>query len=271
MSSELQSSRNPRTRAELRSLPWIWHYHSIGAVDYDPYGITVSPRRFAEHMEWLRRRGLRGVAARDLLAAPPRRRGKLVGLTFDGGYADFAESAVPVLERFGFGATVFVVAGCIGEANVWSRGRPKPLMSEAQLRDVASRGFEIGSQGLRHMSLLECDDAQLEEEVTRSRAALDELVEETGYEVSGFCYPYGSLSAKTAAAVVRGGYEYACSARPVLGGRHALPRTPIGQHDRAPRLWFKRRRNELWNRRWQRGAEVAPGDPTDRDDSADPR
>ncbi len=106
-------------------MPMVLMYHSVEPYQADPYLVTVSPPRFEQQMRWLARRGLRGTSVRDLLAARAAGAGKgLVGLTFDDGYADFARHALPVLQRFGFGATVFVIAGRLGGDNAWDpRGR----------------------------------------------------------------------------------------------------------------------------------------------------
>ncbi|MFN0178289.1 MAG: polysaccharide deacetylase family protein [Gemmatimonadales bacterium] len=87
-------------------------YHRIAEVDSDPWSLSVSPRRFAEHLEVLRRdwRPISLAALRHALA-----RGSIpersVVLTFDDGYADNLHLARPLLERFEIPATVFVVAG----------------------------------------------------------------------------------------------------------------------------------------------------------------
>src|SRR4029453_14387879 len=74
--------------------------------------------RLDRHLTLLRRLGLRGVSLAEVLAAEARgNAGGLVGLTFDDGYTDFLDHAVPVLARHGMTATVYVVAGRLGGAN----------------------------------------------------------------------------------------------------------------------------------------------------------
>ena len=109
-------------------MPFVLMYHSVAEETQDPYAITVSPVRFDRQLRWLHRRGLRGVSMRELLAAADRGdAARLVGLTFDDGYADFANNAMPVLRRYGFGATVYVLAGKLGGRNDWDvRGPRKP-------------------------------------------------------------------------------------------------------------------------------------------------
>ncbi|HEY1675458.1 MAG TPA: polysaccharide deacetylase family protein [Streptosporangiaceae bacterium] len=78
----------------------------------------------------------------------------LVALTFDDGYDDFRHYALPVLQRYGFGATAFVIAGRLGGVNAWDAlGPRKTLMTAGQVREVMAAGIEIGSHGLRHVTL----------------------------------------------------------------------------------------------------------------------
>jgi peptidoglycan/xylan/chitin deacetylase (PgdA/CDA1 family) len=230
--------------ANAPGMPLVLMYHSVEPYQADPYLVTVSPPRFGQQMHWLARRGLRGVSMRDLLAARAAGAGKgLVGLTFDDGYADFARHALPVLRRYGFGATMFVIAGRLGGENAWDQEGPrKRLMDAPEVWALAQAGIEIGSHGLRHVRLPAAGGA-LAEEIGGSRRILQEI---TGKPVSGFCYPYGDLDAGAVARVRETGYDYGCAIwASAHTSRHALPRTYIGEADTAPRLWAKRARHQL--------------------------
>ncbi|MFE2042704.1 polysaccharide deacetylase family protein [Streptomyces sp. NPDC059477] len=223
-------------------------YHSVGDCSDDPYRITVTPDRLARQLRWLGRRGLRGVSMSDLLAARAQGRGHgLVGLTFDDGYADFLDHALPVLRRFGFGATLFVLPGRFGGDNAWDPlGPRKPLLTADGVRRAADEGIEIGSHGLTHVDLTRADDLTLKAEVVESRARLAEL---TGTQIAGFCYPYGTIDTRAIGAVREAGYAYAVAIDPgPLGCRHALPRVHIGQQDTAVRLHLKYRLHRLRRR-----------------------
>ena len=125
-------------------IPVILMYHSVTPHEEDPYRVTVSPARFEQQMRWLHGRGFRGASVREVLDARASGRGQgLVGLTFDDGYADFAEYALPVLKRYGFSATLYVIAGRMGTDNVWDpQGPRKPLLTAEQVRQVADAGIE---------------------------------------------------------------------------------------------------------------------------------
>jgi peptidoglycan/xylan/chitin deacetylase (PgdA/CDA1 family) len=225
---------------ELATIPLVLMYHSISPYDEDPFQVTMTPQRFERQMRWLRSRGLRGVSMGELLdAAAEGRARRMVGLTFDDGYQDFVTNAMPILQRYGFTATAFVLAGRLGGVNAWSRPGPhKPLLTAVQVREIACSGNEIASHGLGHVSLLKADDARLREETVRSRATLQDLL---GQPIRGFAYPYGHSDARIVAAVQTADYDYACAVRPWSGiGRHAIPRTSVFEHDSSWRLDAKR-------------------------------
>jgi peptidoglycan/xylan/chitin deacetylase (PgdA/CDA1 family) len=238
-------------------------YHSVEAYTEDPYRVTVHPDRFERQLHWLRSRGLRGVsmAALPAAAAGGSARG-LVGLTFDDGYADFRTHALPVLLRYGFGATLFVVAGRLGGTNAWDEPGPrKALLTAGEVRTVEAAGIEIGSHSLTHPRLSTVDPQRLRAEVADSRAILADVL---GHPVAGFCYPYGALGEREADAVAESGYGYACAVgRSTAGdrsgswrgarrrraglveGRYAIPRVYVGDRDTSLRLHAKRLRHHV--------------------------
>ncbi|MFN2479368.1 MAG: polysaccharide deacetylase family protein [Pseudonocardiaceae bacterium] len=229
-------------------LPRVLMYHSVAPYDHDPHLVTVRPQRFEQQMRWLHRRGLRATSMRELLAARRHGTGRgLVGLTFDDGYADFREHALPVLARFGFTATVFVIADLLGGANYWDQPGPrKTLMTAEEIRHIAACGMEIGSHSRRHVSLTSITSADLTNEVSRSRTILQEV---SGQEVSGFCYPYGHVDEPAVNAVRAAGYHYGCAIwRSPLTALHALPRSYIGDRDGSLRLLAKWYRHHLPSR-----------------------
>ncbi|WP_030345254.1 polysaccharide deacetylase family protein [Streptomyces sp. NRRL S-1022] len=229
-------------------VPWIAMYHSVGDCSDDPYHVTVTPDRLERQLRWLRRRGLRGVSVTELLTARARGAGRdLVALTFDDGYADFLDNALPVLARWECTATLFVLPGRLGGDNAWDPlGPRKPLLTGDGIRRAAAASIEIGSHGLTHVDLTRADDSLLKAETAESRAALEEL---TGTPVTGFCYPYGTVDRRAVEAVREAGYAYACAIDPgELTGPHVLPRVYVGQNDTAVRLFLKHRLHRLRRR-----------------------
>jgi peptidoglycan/xylan/chitin deacetylase (PgdA/CDA1 family) len=226
---------------QLRHVPLILMYHGVADVAEDPNKLCVSPERFAEQMGWLERRGLRGVGVGTLVdAMRGGRHGGMVGITFDDGYVNVLEVALPELQRRGFGATAYIISDRLGGTNEWDEGPTWPLMSADQVSKLAAAGIEIGSHSATHVRLAGLGAQQLAAEVGASRSALAAL---TGAEIRGFAYPYGSMDAKARQAVRDAGFDYACAVDAGVAdiGLMALPRLYVGQQDSGARLAVKRR------------------------------
>jgi peptidoglycan/xylan/chitin deacetylase (PgdA/CDA1 family) len=227
----------------------ILMYHAV-ATGPDPMRVQVSPRRLRQQLRMLRQLGLRGVSVRELLASRPTQR--LVGLTFDDGYVDFATTAAPILAEFGFTATSFVVAGLVGQSSTWDPPPHRRLMSAADVRLVHRLGHEVAAHGKYHRRLDEQrPSAEIMEEVADSKALLENMVQS---EVVGFCYPYGAAGHE-AVEVVRRLYAYGCAvtARP-RADQWTLPRFHVGEADNAWRLAAKLALNPVRQQRQRRSA-----------------
>ncbi|MDE2271686.1 MAG: polysaccharide deacetylase family protein [Xanthomonadaceae bacterium] len=192
------------------SIP-ILMYHNVAEVPdgLDPDGrcLYVTPAAFAAQMGLLRRLGWRGVSMGDAMPyLRGERRGRVVAITFDDGYLDNLEQAMPVLQRCGFGATCYVVNGCIGKYNLWDAERlgvRKPMMTVGQLHAWRAGGMEVGAHTRNHPRLTECSDARLRDEVAGGKAELEDLL---GIAVPQFCYPFGDADARVAKAARDAGY-----------------------------------------------------------------
>jgi peptidoglycan/xylan/chitin deacetylase (PgdA/CDA1 family) len=226
---------------QITHWPPVLMYHAIAHVSEDPNAVCVSPETFEDQMLQLRSHGLRGVSIDELIQAVLRRSAKgLVGLTFDDGYENFLHTALPILEEFDFTATVYVVAGMLGEENSWDEAPKMRLLDARGVREAAARGMEIGAHSMSHVKLSELDSVRLREEVETERQILEEVL---GYPIEGFCYPYGDLSDRVVRAVREAGYAYACAYKTELRhGVYAIPRIYAGERDRGLRLDLKLRR-----------------------------
>jgi len=234
-------SRRSDTAADslrLSQVPFILMYHRVAEVSEN--SLCVTPSRFAEQMAWLKQHGLRGVGVGTLLDAmrAGRQRG-LVGITFDDGYDNLVEAALPALLRHDFTATMFIVSGLLGRTNEWDEGWVWPLMSAEQVRELAAAGMEIGSHSVTHLRLSGADADRLKAEVSDSRASLSDLI---GDAIRGFAYPYGSMDTAAEQAVRDAGYDYACAwLTPMTElGLMTLPRMFIAECDGNIRMAAKR-------------------------------
>ncbi len=233
-------------------------YHSISPPEGDHDALCTSPERFEAQMLYLKRRNLSGVSMRKLyLAMSAGDAGGLVGITFDDGYEDFLSAALPTLERLGFSATVFVVAGMLGKENTWEhRGGPRlplRLLDANGVREISERGIEVGSHTVTHPRLPGLDPETLVHEISDSRQRLGEIV---GAPVEGFCYPYGNLDDPAIRAARRAGYLYAVGTKKSIEyGFYDWPRTYVGDKDSPLRLGVKLRASPVLTRLRKYAAE----------------
>jgi peptidoglycan/xylan/chitin deacetylase (PgdA/CDA1 family) len=167
----------------------ILTYHSI---DDSGSVISISANEFERHLE--------SLAASAVPVVPLREVGKRPGsvaLTFDDGFRNFRTVAAPVLERYGFSATIFVVSGFCGRDNQWP-GQPAhvpvfPLMDWEEVRDVAARGYEIGAHTAHHPDLRKLPPGEASREMTECKADIEQRL---GRPATQFAYPYGSVPSK---------------------------------------------------------------------------
>ncbi|GAA0366481.1 polysaccharide deacetylase family protein [Actinoallomurus spadix] len=202
----------------------ILMYHSIGGPDR----LAVRPEAFAEQLALLRDCGFTPITFGELAAGDPVK-GRPVVITFDDGYADFHERALPLLDRFGFRATVFVTTGWIRDAGPYAAGRPLgPTLSWSQVAEIAACGIEVGGHGHSHAQLDQLRDAVLRTELLRSRRLLEDRV---GRPVTTMAYPYGYSSARVRRETRAAGYDAACAVANTLaagdGDRLAVPRVTV--------------------------------------------
>ena len=244
--------------------PQVLMYHSISQPEGDHDPLCTSPERFEAQMLYLKRHNLRGVSMRELyLALNAGEATGLVGVTFDDGYEDFLDAAVPTLEKLGFSATVFVVAGMLGGENTWEHGGgPKPqlkLFGAEGMREVSERGMEIGSHSVTHPRLSGLDSDTLVREVRDSRQMLSEIV---NAPIEGFSYPYGALDGPAVKAARKAGYVYAVATkRQVEGSLHDWPRTYVGEKDSPLRLGVKLKVSPILAR-WRHRTFVNQNEPS---------
>jgi peptidoglycan/xylan/chitin deacetylase (PgdA/CDA1 family) len=96
-------------------------YHRIARPPSDPLSLAVSPVRFEEHLEVVKRMG-RAVQLGEMVRLLRRRElpERSISITIDDGYADTFEEALPLLERADLPATSFVATGPIqGRGELW--------------------------------------------------------------------------------------------------------------------------------------------------------
>lgn len=182
----------------------ILMYHYIREVDpsADPvgYNLSVTPAQFATQLDWLASQGYTPVRMDEALRCLQGESGcpdRPVALTFDDGYADAYDNALPLLQMRGFVATFYIVSDFVGQPG---------YMGPDQLRALHTAGMELGAHSLNHLDLttLSRDDAYTQ--IADSGRQIADLV---GVPIISFCYPAGQFNDETRALVQEAGYTNA--------------------------------------------------------------
>lgn len=191
----------------------ILQYHQIADVSaqLDPKGLAVPPRMFEQQMEYLYRARFRCLTLQDVISSrlsgkrlPPR----TFAITFDDGFKDLHDVVWPILDRFGFTATIFLVVGRVSMTNAWQGEESHaPLLSWSEVAQMARAGFTFGSHTITHPWLTTLDDESARREIGTSRLILEDQI---GLPVDFFAYPYSSSDRRIRTIAEQSGYMAAC-------------------------------------------------------------
>ncbi|HUD37720.1 MAG TPA: polysaccharide deacetylase family protein [Streptosporangiaceae bacterium] len=239
MTSSLHERPATARGAQAAAVP-VLMYHEISAEPLCVPRLAVTPDRFAEQLAFLRAGGYQTITGAQLAAAVKSAVAGLparpVVLTFDDGFADFHDVALPLLREYGFTASLYVTSSWVaGERRRCHGGTPPGMLSWEQLRSIAAAGIEIGGHSLSHPQLDQLPADSLRQELSSNK---HELEDKLGVAVAGLAYPFGYSSRLVRATAAATGYEYGC----VVGNRlakagcdpFALPRLTIGSSTRLP-------------------------------------
>ncbi len=193
-------TRNPNLRA-ARVPILMYHYLSVPPPDADIYrlDLSVTPAAFDAQMNYLSQQGYHPIRLSDLsdylLNGTPLPTKPIV-LTFDDGYSDNYDNALPILKKYKFTATFFVIAQFVDDK------RPG-YMTWDQIEDLAINGMEIGSHSLDHIDLYRKPRSVQTTEIMGSEAMIEARI---GTPVTSFCYPSGHYDAQTISILRSSGY-----------------------------------------------------------------
>ncbi len=182
----------------------------LGAFGYQP----VSLDSVLEHY-------LRGAPL------PP----KAVLLTFDDGYRDNLENALPILRRHGYPAVLFVPIGFLDdtrplphEESLRLLGISNETVEWDELAELEAGGVRIESHGIGHKPLSELEPAEATREIALSKLRLEERL---GREVEAFAFVKGSLAdyrPEHASLVQQAGYKLAFTS---VSGANSSDERPV--------------------------------------------
>ena len=208
-------------------------YHEVATRTDTASRLAVPPEAFAAQLAHLHDARYQTITMSALASALAGRTGlpeRPVVLTFDDGFADFHETALPLLQNYGFTATVFVTTGWIEDAGPAARRRPARMLTWHQVAEVAATGVEIGAHSHTHPELDQLSAPQLERELREAKSLLEDRL---GSSVPALAYPFGYSNARVRRAARAAGYQHACAVGNAIAG-------PAGDPFAVPRLTVRR-------------------------------
>ena len=170
----------------------ILMYHSVSKEEESGlrgyYQTVTSPPVFSEHLRCLQANGYQSCSLDevvDRLEEKCRDETKRVVITFDDGYADFYRRAFPLINQYGYSATVFLPTGYIGDRPMQFKYRD--CLTWSEVRELQKHGVVFGSHTVSHPQLRELSAEAVEKEIVRSKLTIED---KTGCAVKSFAYPF---------------------------------------------------------------------------------
>lgn len=214
----------------------ILMYHQVAEIPLaqDPRGLAVSPSRFEQQMNYLYENGFHCITLYDVVRnnrdgwkLPSRP----IVITFDDGYQNVLTNASPILNKYGFTATIFLVANQLGtESNWWGQDGAfsGQLLKREEILEMIHAGFTMGSHSMNHRFLDELDEKLALDEIKQSKEFLEGQLDTS---IDFFSYPFSRKNAKTEKLVEQSGYLAACAGYSGRWGIFNLWRVPIHKND----------------------------------------
>lgn len=202
-------------------------YHRFGDDRYPSTNISLD--RFEAHLNFLEENDYSVLTlgkAMDRMNSKEGLPGRTAVLTMDDGYKSVKTGALPLLEKYGFPATIFVCTEYVGGKN---------NLSWDELKELQKKGFEIGNHSHSHAHFLneEGDERErrFQEDLEESEA---QFKENMGMEPEVYAYPYGEYSSELEEILEEEGYDagVAQNSGVIHSGsdRYSLPRFPMTSH-----------------------------------------
>jgi peptidoglycan/xylan/chitin deacetylase (PgdA/CDA1 family) len=191
----------PRPAAQTVNVPvLIYHVFQPAEAAPDQVDYAISTRLFDAQLDLIRARGWRAITAAELarlLETGGRPGLKTFVITIDDGLSDTLTQALPLLQRHGYVATSFVVAGRMGTSG---------YLSWDEVRRLRDAGIEIGNHTWDHLGMA---DLSPDEQARTVREAQRTIEAELGSAPRTFAYPGGSYNDGAIAAVRGAGIQAA--------------------------------------------------------------
>lgn len=235
------------------SIPILLYHQITPDVHPDFFTYSITPKTFNIHMKILKLLRFNSI---NLDQLEEYRKGnttlprKPILITFDDGFQESVDYAVPILKTNNFTAVFFIPTKYIGEGSHWlvpELGIEFPIIDWKTIKLLDSCGFQIGSHTLTHPHLSKISSDDCYKELEESRKTLEAYL---GHEISHLAYPYGDFDEGVKSIAAEAGYSSACSCiEGLMGSEHdslVLPRVYIKGHDTISDFIIKLHTGRKW-------------------------
>lgn len=211
----------------------VLNYHQVNNT-FTPLAVPVND--FDAQMSYLSEHGYVTITPDELaegLAGNLNLPEKPVLITFDDGYIDNYTNAFPILKKYNFRATIFIIPSLISQ-------NPK-YMTWEQLKEMEKNGIIMQSHTLNHRALEELPDDEIRSELLNSKLVLEEQL---GHEINFLAYPTGTYNLHIAGIARDVGYKGAYTIKygnvDLGSNMYALERVPIFHTENTMKNFYER-------------------------------
>ena len=206
-------------------------YHRVND-DRRSSNLDVPIKKFEEQMALLAQKGYRTLSIHEFCTIISsksyyNKKDRVILLTFDDGWKDNYTNAFPILKKFSFKATIFLVYDTLEEKEEF-----KEYLNKKDIFEMQNHGIDFGSHTLTHRELTTIEKQEAKREIVDSKSCFEKLLNKP---VISFCYPRGKINSDAASMVSQAGYELAFTIHPGINNYGdnllLLNRTEISGND----------------------------------------
>ena len=241
-------------------IPILMYHKVLPQAEESQHKTFVTCTQFTQHIRFLAKHGFTTITFKDYFAFRDGERpmhefpNKPIIMTFDDGYVNNLQYALPIMQQYGFVGVLFALGDGDINYNQWDAGEPQhALMDTKQLQTLVVAGFEIGAHSLTHPDLTKLSSLEATVEIEQSKKNLENILQQP---VISFAYPYGYYNDAVKYLVQQAGFH--CAVATDTGGLqleddrfsifrvNMMPRDHIIQFFKKTSSWYRKR---YWRKR----------------------
>jgi peptidoglycan/xylan/chitin deacetylase (PgdA/CDA1 family) len=186
-------------RPTLEHIP-VLSYHNVKASKSNEWFYFIKPERFEAHLQILKKNGYEAILPEDIYEyytsgkpLPP----KPVMISFDDTRKEHFSVARPLLHKYGFKATFFIMVVSVNK---------KGYMTQADIKQLFDDGHCIGHHTWDHPDMRKLPESMWKKQIVDPQRKLEKW---TGGKISYFAYPFGACNRQSAAKLKDSGFKAA--------------------------------------------------------------